>query len=59
MILEGIDGSSGGRSRIGPFSDAIRAGGFVFCSGQLGIDPESGAIPEGAAAQTDMHASFG
>ena len=27
---------------IGPYSQAISAGGFVFCSGQLGLDPASG-----------------
>jgi 2-iminobutanoate/2-iminopropanoate deaminase len=29
---------------IGPYSQAIRAGGFVFVSGQLPADPESGLI---------------
>jgi len=24
---------------IGPYSQAVRAGGFLFCSGQLGLDP--------------------
>jgi 2-iminobutanoate/2-iminopropanoate deaminase len=33
---------------IGPYSQAVRAGGFVFVSGQLGIDPSTGqlAAPE-------------
>jgi 2-iminobutanoate/2-iminopropanoate deaminase len=34
---------------IGPYSQAIVAGGFVFCSGQLGLDPVSGQF---AAADT-------
>lgn len=39
-------------SAIGPYSQAIKAGGFVFTSGQLPIDPATGAFPEGIAAQT-------
>ena len=31
-------------SPIGPYSQAIEAGGFVFCSGQIPLDPVSGAI---------------
>jgi 2-iminobutanoate/2-iminopropanoate deaminase len=30
---------------IGPYSHAVRAGGFVFVSGQPGIDPASGDVP--------------
>ncbi len=38
---------------IGPYSQAVRAGGFVFLSGQIPIDPDTGAIVEGdIAAQT-------
>lgn len=29
---------------IGPYSQAIRAGGFVFVSGQLGLDPATGQL---------------
>lgn len=32
---------------IGPYSQAIRAGEFVFCSGQLGIDPNTGNLVNG------------
>ena len=39
---------------LGPYSQAIVAGGFVFCSGTAGIDPESGSIQEGIEAQTDQ-----
>jgi 2-iminobutanoate/2-iminopropanoate deaminase len=39
---------------IGPYSQAIRAGGFVFLSGQIPLDPGSGKIVEGdIAAQTE------
>jgi len=38
---------------IGPYSQAIRAGGFIFASGSLGIDPASGDLVEGSVeAQT-------
>ena len=32
---------------IGPYSQAIEAGGMVFASGQLPIDPSTGAFPKG------------
>ena len=37
---------------IGPYSQGIAAGQTVYVSGQLPIDPATGAIPEGVAAQT-------
>ncbi|MEQ2456523.1 RidA family protein [Flavonifractor hominis] len=37
---------------IGPYAQAVSANGFVFTSGQLPIDPATGAFPEGIAAQT-------
>ena len=30
---------------IGPYSHAVRAGGFIFVSGQPGIDPDTGDVP--------------
>ena len=39
---------------IGPYSQAIVAGGFVFCSGTPGIDPATGIVAEGIAAQTEQ-----
>ncbi len=35
---------------IGPYSQAIRAGGFLFLSGQIPIDPATGAIVAGDIA---------
>ncbi len=32
---------------IGPYSQAIKAGNLVYTSGQLPIDPATGAFPEG------------
>ena len=36
---------------IGPYSQGWEVNGFVFTSGQIPVDPESGAVPEGIAAQ--------
>ena len=36
---------------IGPYSQAVTHGGLVFLSGQLGIVPATGVIPEDFAAQ--------
>ena len=36
---------------IGPYSQAVEAGGFMFASGQIPIDPATGNIPEGIEAQ--------
>ena len=39
---------------IGPYSQAIKAGGFVFVSGQIPIDPQTGQfVPGGIAEQTE------
>jgi 2-iminobutanoate/2-iminopropanoate deaminase len=38
---------------LGPYSQAIVAGDYVFCSGQLGLDPATGELAEGLAAQAD------
>ena len=37
---------------IGPYSQAIEVNGMVITSGQLPIDPATGAFPEGIQAQT-------
>lgn len=38
---------------IGPYSQAIQAGGFLFCSGQIALDPASGnVVGDDVAAQT-------
>lgn len=36
---------------IGPYSQAVKANGFVFISGQLPINPETGAFPEGGVKE--------
>lgn len=40
---------------IGPYSQAIRADGYLFCSGQLGLDPATGdLVPGGVGAQAEQ-----
>jgi len=43
---------SGAPAAVGPYSHAVKAGGFLYVSGQLGLDPETGALAEGVEAQT-------
>ena len=38
---------------IGPYSQGYIAGGFVFTSGQIPVDPTTGEIPEGIVAQAE------
>lgn len=37
---------------IGPYSQAIKCGNLLFCSGQIPVNPATGEIPEGIKAQT-------
>lgn len=37
---------------IGPYSQAMRSGNLIFCSGMIGIDPKTGTVPDGVEAQT-------
>lgn len=39
---------------IGPYSQGYEINGLVFTSGQIPIDPATGEIPEGIAAQTEQ-----
>ena len=39
---------------IGPYSQAIEANGFVFASGQIPVNPETGEIPAGIEAQAEQ-----
>ncbi len=36
---------------VGPYSQAVRAGDFIFCSCQLGLDPAGGALVPGGAVE--------
>lgn len=43
--------AKGAPAAVGPYVHAVKAGDFVFTSGQLGLDPESGTLPQGVKAQ--------
>jgi 2-iminobutanoate/2-iminopropanoate deaminase len=45
--------TDGAPAAIGPYSQGIVSGDYVFCSGQLGLDPLTGELAEGVAAQAD------
>jgi 2-iminobutanoate/2-iminopropanoate deaminase len=45
--------TDGAPAAIGPYSQAVRAGNFLFLSGQIGLDPASGKmVPGGVREQT-------
>ena len=39
---------------IGPYSQGIKAGNLVITSGQIPVDPATGEVPEGIAAQAEQ-----
>ena len=39
---------------IGPYSQAYEVNGFVYTSGQIPVDPATGEVPEGIAAQAEQ-----
>ena len=41
----------GAPAAIGPYSHAVRAGGLLFCSGQVPLDPESGELVDGGPGE--------
>ena len=43
-----IVSASGAPAAVGPYSQAVRAGGFVFCSGQIPLDPATGELCAGS-----------
>ena len=43
----------GGNAEGLPFSEAVRAGGFLFLSGLVGFGPDGRIVPGGIAAETD------
>ena len=44
--------TAGAPKPVGPYSQAVAAGGMIYCSGQIPLHPENGTIPEGIEAQT-------
>ncbi len=43
--------TSAAPAAIGPYSQAITAGGFLFASGQIPLDPATGALVDGGIAE--------
>jgi len=41
---------------VGPYSQAVRAGDFIFASGQVAIDPSTGKLIEGGVAEQTRQA---
>ncbi len=39
---------------IGPYSQGFEVNGIIYTSGQIPVDPATGAIPEGIAAQAEQ-----
>ena len=39
---------------IGPYSQGYEAGGFIYTSGQIPVDPATGEVPAGIAAQAEQ-----
>lgn len=47
--------TAGAPAPIGPYSQAILSGSFLFTAGQIGLDPSSGElVKSGIAAETEM-----
>lgn len=46
--------SNNAPAAIGPYSQAIKTGNLVYCSGQLGLDPATGNLVDGVVAQTEQ-----
>lgn len=42
---------TGAPAAVGPYSHAVKANGFIYVSGQLGLDPATGVLAEGVEAQ--------
>jgi len=45
--------TNGAPAALGPYSQGIRSGDLVFCSGQVGLDPASGELADGVEAQAE------
>ena len=53
MSEHGVVATGRAPAAIGPYSQAVRSGSFLFCSGQIPLDPATGQLVEGGIeAQT-------
>ena len=54
MSHKSVIATSDAPQAIGPYSQAVRTGGWLFLSGQIGLDPASGhVVPGGVSAETE------
>ncbi|WP_406676308.1 RidA family protein [Moorella sp. ACPs] len=51
MSLKNVIATDRAPAAIGPYSQAIKVGNLIFTSGQIPIDPASGQVVEGGAAE--------
>ena len=51
--MKNVIATTAAPAAIGPYSQAIEVNGMVYTSGIIPVDPATGEIPEGAAAQAD------
>lgn len=52
--MKKIIATSEAPAAVGPYSQAVEAGGTLYISGQLPIDPATKAMPDGVKAQTEQ-----
>ena len=45
--------TGGAPAAIGPYSQGIRSGDMLFCSGQIGLDPATGDLVDGVEGQCE------
>lgn len=52
--LRYVNGAPGAPKAVGPYSQACGVGEIVFLAGQIGLEPETGELREGFAAQAQQ-----
>jgi 2-iminobutanoate/2-iminopropanoate deaminase len=50
----GMISTPGAPRAIGPYSQGVKANGFLFTAGQVGFDPESGELVDGGIAEQTL-----
>ncbi|MCP9790491.1 Rid family detoxifying hydrolase [Vulcanococcus limneticus] len=45
--------TAGAPAPVGPYNQAVKAGGLLFCSGQIALDPSSGAMVGGGDVEAE------
>jgi reactive intermediate/imine deaminase len=57
MTSTGIEAviTSAAPAPVGPYNQAVKAGGMLFCSGQIALDPASGAMVGDGDVEAETH----